>query len=68
MKQDATAVIMISDDNKCQENINYGEWYPGCFIPNNADKMKQLLLSIGYTVIDSDYLNCKRDSILYFKK
>lgn len=68
MKKNAEAVIMISDDVKSPDNVNYGEWYPGCFVPNNADKMSKLLKSIGYLTKDSDFLRCKRDSIIYFTK
>jgi len=65
-KKGAKGVIHISDDKKDPGNINYGEWYPGCFIPNNSQKMGNLLRDIGWKVFDEDFLHCERDSLIFF--
>ena len=68
LKTGAPGIISISDDKKNPDGINYGEWYPGCFVPNNSERMSELLTEIGYTVHDPDFLKCLRDSIVKFEK
>lgn len=68
VKVGAICMIHISDEIKNPDNINYRKWYPGCFVPNSAAKMNSLLDKAGWKVIDPDFLSCKRDSIILFKK
>ncbi|MCH7970931.1 MAG: class I SAM-dependent methyltransferase [Chloroflexi bacterium] len=68
LKTGATGIIHISDDRKSPDKINYGKWWAGCFVPNNNERMSELLTEIGYTVLDPDFLNCQRDSIIKFEK
>jgi len=68
LKTGASGIVHISDDLKNPDVINYGNWWPGCFVPNNSQRMSELLTEIGYTVLDSDFLGCKLDSIIKFEK
>lgn len=79
MKEGGVGIVMISDWTKHPDfaggidritglNEENYKWYPGCWTPNNSKKMSALLSKIGWTVIDADYLKCKRDTLVYFKK
>lgn len=67
---------MISDWSKIGRTVDEAtggtfddfQWYPGCWVPNNSERMSKYLLDAGWEIMDADSLSLRRDTLIRFRK
>jgi SAM-dependent methyltransferase len=78
MKCGAEAVIMISDwtklgrkgrvDKDTGNTFDNFKWFPGCWVPNDSERMTDYVRAAGWRMLDADFLKLKRDTLVRFRK